>query len=146
VSGEGDLVKDIMKTDVITIESSASIKEAADKMDKANIGSIIVTDNQTPVGIVTERDFVRRYAAQEKVLSAKISEIMSAPLITTNQDETIWEAAELMKTKNIHKLSVTEGKNIRGMVSNTDIVKVCSVGSDSEIRRICDHILRRSEN
>ena len=146
MSGEGDLVQDIMKKDVITIESSASIKEAADKMDKANIGSIIVTNNQTPVGIVTERDFVRRYAAQDKDLSSKISEIMSSPLITTNQDETIWEAAELMKTKNIHKLPVTEGNIICGIISNTDIVKVCSVGSDSEIRRICDQILRRSED
>jgi CBS domain-containing protein len=60
MSGEGALVRDAMKENVITIESSDSIKDAAIKMSDADIGALIVTENNSPIGILSERDFVRR--------------------------------------------------------------------------------------
>ena len=54
MSGEGDFVEDVMIKNVITIEESASIKNAAKKMAEANVGSILVTKNNEPIGIVTE--------------------------------------------------------------------------------------------
>jgi predicted transcriptional regulator len=58
MSGEGAFVRDAMKENVITIESGDSIKDAAIKMDDADIGAIIVTENNSPIGILSERDFV----------------------------------------------------------------------------------------
>jgi len=61
-------------------------------------------------------------------------------------DETVWEAAEIMKTKGIHKLPVQDGNNVVGMITTTDLVKICSMGSDSQMRHICDQILVRMKN
>jgi len=138
-------VKDIMKTNVIAIDESMSLQDAAEMMTKANVGCVIVTRKNNPVGILTERDFIR-IAAEGRPLFTEISGMMSSPLIVVSPDETVWEAAEIMKTKGIHKLPVQDGYNIVGMITTTDFVKICSVGSDSEVRRICDQILVRIKN
>ena len=138
-------VKDIMKTNVIAIDESMSIQDAAQMMTKANVGCVIVKRKDNPVGIMTERDFTR-IAAEGRPLFTEISGVMSSPLIVVSPDETVWEAAEIMKTKGIHKLPVQDGNNVVGMITTTDFVKICSMGSDSEMRRICDQILVRIKN
>ena len=143
MSGEGVFVEDIMIKDVITIETSTSIKEAAKKMDETNVGSIIVTKNEEPIGIITERDFVRRYAVMGISLENGVEDIMTLPLITISPDETIWEASELMKIQNVHKLPVMKDKKLVGIITNSDLIKLCSQSSDSEMRRICDAIITR---
>lgn len=145
MSGEGSLLRDVMKKNVITIDASDSISLAAKKMDEANIGSVIITKNNEPVGIITERDFVRRILAKEKKLDHPVSDVMSSPLISLKSDETVWNAAELMKKKNIHKLAVMEDSKLVGIVTNSDLVELASVGSDSEMRKICDQILLRMQ-
>jgi len=143
MSGEGVFVEDVMIKNVITIEESTSIKNAAKKMSDANVGSILVTKNNEPIGIITERDFVKRYAAMGISLSNMVKDIMTLSLITIDSNDTIWEAAGLMKTHNIHKLPVIKDKKLVGIITNSDIVKLCSQSSDSEMRRICDDILTR---
>ena len=138
-------VKDVMINDLSHLDASTTIKEAAKMMDKKNIGCIIVTEKNLPIGIVTERDFVKRVAANEIPLTSSIDKVMSSPLIAIGPDETVWEAAQTMKTKNIHKLPVKQNNQIIGIVTTTDLVKICSVGSDSEMRRICDQIITRME-
>lgn len=138
-------VKDVMISDLITLDVSTSIKDAAKLMDGNNIGCIIVTENQLPVGILTERDFVKRIAAKEKPLTASLEEVMSSPLIGVNPNETVWEAAQIMKTNSIHKLPVKKDNQIIGIVTATDLVKICSAGSDSEMRKICDQIITRMQ-
>ena len=73
----------------------------------------------------------------------EVSEVMSSPLITINSQETIWEASEIMKENSIHKLPVEENEKIIGIITTTDIVKISSLGSDSQMRKICDQILMR---
>jgi len=138
-------VKDVMIDELATLDVSTSIKNAAKLMDEKNIGCIIVTKNQLPVGILTERDFVKRIAAKEKSLTSSLEEVMSSPLIEINPDETVWEAAQIMKTNNIHKLPVMKDNKVIGIVTTTDLVKICSIGSDSEMRRICDQIITRMQ-
>jgi signal-transduction protein with cAMP-binding, CBS, and nucleotidyltransferase domain len=138
-------VKDVMSNQVTTLDVSASIRDAAKLMDKQNIGCIIVTKNQLPIGILTERDFVKRIAAKEKSLNDSLEEVISLPLIEIESNETVWEAAQIMKTNNIHKLPVKENNKIIGIVTTSDLVKICSVGSDSEMRRICDQIIARMQ-
>ena len=138
-------VKDVMISDLATLDVSTSIRDAAKLMDEKDIGCIIVTKNQFPIGILTERDFVKRIAAKEKSLSASLEEVMSSPLIEIDPNETVWEAAQIMKTNNIHKLPVKKDNHIIGIVTTTDLVKICSIGSDSEMRRICDQIITRMQ-
>ena len=136
-------VNDVMSKNMLTVDKSISLQEAAQKMSKLNIGCVIVTDKNKPVGIVTERDFVTRIASEGRPLFTEIYEVMSSPLITISPEETIWEASEMMKERSIHKLPVKENGQIIGIITTTDIVKISSVGSDSEMRRICDQILMR---
>ena len=136
-------VKDIMKKNVITIDESMSIQEAAQMMTDANVGCVIVTKKDNPIGIITERDFVTKIAAEGRPLFTDVSEIMSLPLTTVSPDDTVWDAAEIMRVKGIHKLPVQEGNEIVGIVTTTDFVKICSYGSDSQMRNICDQILLR---
>ena len=132
-----------MTKDILKADKSTSIQEAAQKISKGNVGCIIVTDKQKAVGILTERDFVTKIAAEGKPLFTEISEVMSSPLITISSEETIWEASEIMKEKLIHKLPVKDNGDIIGIVTTTDIVKISSIGSDSQMRKICDQILMR---
>ena len=87
-------VRDVMTSKVASLDYSSMIKDAAKLMDDKNIGCIIVTSEELPVGILTERDFVKRIASKEKPLSSPIKEVMSSPLISIDPDETVWEAAE----------------------------------------------------
>ena len=138
-------VKDVMIDKVATLDGSSMIKDAAKLMDEKNIGCVIVTQNDQPTGILTERDFVRRIASKEKPLTSPLEEVMSSPLISIDPDETVWEAAEQMKVKNIHKLPVIDNDKVVGIITTSDLVEICSVGSDSEMRRICDEILTRMQ-
>ena len=139
-------VNQVMSKNVLTLDKSTSLQEAAENMKKLNVGCVIVTGNNNPIGIITERDFVTKIVAEGRPLFTEIQEVMSSPLITIDSEETIWEASELMKEKSIHKLPVKENEQIAGIVTTTDIVKISSVGSDSEMRRICDQILLRMKN
>ncbi len=143
---DSTFVNQIMSKNVLTLDKSTSLQEAALNMTKLNIGCVIVTDGVKPLGIITERDFVTKVAAQGRPLFTEICEIMSSPLITIGPEETIWEASEMMKQKMIHKLPVKENEQVIGIITTTDIVRISSVGSDSEMRRICDQILLRMKN
>ena len=139
-------VNQVMSKNVITLEKSTSLQDAAQEMNKLSVGCVIVTDNSKPVGIVTERDFVTKVAAEGRPLFTEISEVMSYPLITIDPGETIWEASEIMKEKLIHKLPVIENERIVGVITTSDIVRISSVGSDSQMRKICDQILMRMKD
>ena len=139
------VVNEVMSKNLLTLDKSTSLQEAAEHMKKLSVGCVIVTEDNNPIGIITERDFVTKIAAEGRPLFTEIKEVMSSPLITIDPEETIWEASELMKEKLIHKLPVKENDEIVGIITTSDIVKISSVGSDSEMRRICDQILLRME-
>ena len=143
---ESTFVDQIMNTDVQTVDHSTSLQETAEKMLKAKIGCMIVTKKGKPVGIVTERDFMTKVAAQGIPLFSEITNAMSTPIITVNHDETVWEASEKMKENSIHKLPVEKDGKIVGIITASDIVKISSVGSDSQMRKICDQILTRMKD
>lgn len=135
--------KDIMKNQVVTVDSSMSVMDTAKMMDDAGIGCVVVIENNIAIGIVTERDFVKRVVSRGIPLSTSIKKIMSSPLIVVNPDENIWEVAELMKQRRIHKVPVVHQNLLVGIVTATDLTRICSIGSDSEMRRITDQILLR---
>jgi CBS domain-containing protein len=89
-------VKDFMTTDLIIIEVSRTVLEAAKLMHQQDVGDIVVMEGLVAKGIVTERDLVRRVLAQKKPLETKVSEVMSDPLITIEEDSSIRDAARKM--------------------------------------------------
>ncbi len=138
-------VKQIMKTDVISIDENSSIQDAAQQMINSNIGCVIITRDGIPFGIFTESDFVR-IAAKGNPLFTAISGVMSTPLVVISPGKTLWEAADIMRKKDIHKLPIQDENKIVGIITASDLVQICSIGSDSEMRKICDAILLRIKN
>jgi len=132
-----------MKNQVVTVDASMSVMDTAKIMDDAGIGCVVVIENNIAIGIVTERDFVKRVVSRGIPLTTPIKKIMSSPLIVVNPDENIWEVAELMKQRRIHKVPVVHQNLLVGMITATDLTRICSIGSDSEMRRITDQILLR---
>ncbi|KEQ55878.1 Inosine-5'-monophosphate dehydrogenase protein [Marine Group I thaumarchaeote SCGC AAA799-E16] len=143
---DNTFVNQVMSKNVLTSEKSTSLQDAAQEMKSRNVGCVVVTDKSKPIGIVTERDFVTKVAAEGRPLFTEISEVMSSPLITVEPEETIWEASEIMKEKLIHKLPVIENEQVIGVITTSDIVRISSVGSDSQMRKICDQILMRMKD
>lgn len=137
------LVRDIMKKNVISIDSSMTVGDAAKMMDDASIGAIVVLENGIAIGIITERDLVRRIIAKGKPLSTSVKAAMSSPLIVINPDDSVWDLAQLMKTRRIHRVPAVKDSRLVGMVTTSDVVRLCSVGSDDEMNRITEQILLR---
>jgi len=118
------LVRDIMTKTLRTVKPNSSVLDAVQKMNKFNIGSILVVDGRKPVGIVTERDILRRVVELSMEPSiVKVSDIMSHPVITINPDATIEEAARLMTVRQIKKLPVVEEDGVVGIITTMDIMK-----------------------
>ena len=140
---DSTFVKDIMKTSVISVDSSMTVKDVAEMMDDAEVGGVVVMENNIATGIITERDIVRRIVAKNKGYSTKLKDVMSTPLITVNSDETIWELAQLMKVKKIHRVPVTNQDKLVGIVTTSDLARICSVGSNAELSKITEQILMR---
>ena len=138
-----ELVRDVMKKNVISIDSSMTIQDAAKMMDDAAIGAIVVLENGVVVGIITERDMTRRVIAKGKPYTMGVKEVMSSPVVVVSPDDSVWDAAHLMKTRRIHRMPAVQNNMLVGMITTSDIVKLCSIGSDSEMRKITEQILLR---
>jgi CBS domain-containing protein len=119
-------VKDIMTKTVVTIEANKTVSEATALMTENNVSNLIVMKDVTPIGIVTERDFVRKVLAKNKPPTIKISEIMSTPLRVIDPDAPIKEAARKMIRKGIRRLPVIHDNKLVGIVTTTDIAKQLS--------------------
>jgi len=117
-------VDDVMIEDVITVDSDATVMEAVELMNKHEIGCLIVTRKGKAVGIVTERDFLRRVLAESRdPKKTRVRQIMSKPLIFGEPDMDIEDAARLMFRKKIKKLPVVENGRLLGLVTLTDLAR-----------------------
>jgi CBS domain-containing protein len=93
-------------------------------MNKFDVGSVIVTNNNRAVGIITSKNILRRIVESRLDASTiRAKDIMSSPLITIEPDASIEDAAKLMVQKKIKKIAIIEKDKILGIISTSDIVK-----------------------
>lgn len=120
------MVKDVMSSPVFTVNENASIKKVAQLMGKQNVGCIVVTSKEdNPLGIITESDLVVRVLAKNTLPSdLTAGEVMTAPMIAVDPDETLSEAARRMSRLNIRRLGVIYKGRLVGLVSSKDILAV----------------------
>jgi len=116
------LVKDVMSKSLISVNPSTTAFQIAKMMEQAGIGAILVKENDNLVGIVTDRDFATKIAANNLPFETPVQKIMSSPLITINHDEPISAASKMMSSKKIRKLAVSENGTIVGLITSTDLV------------------------
>jgi CBS domain-containing protein len=118
------LVRDVMSKSVRVVRPDSSVKEVVATMNKFDIGSIVVVQGERPVGIITERDILRRIVEPclaPETLTAR--QVMTSPVITIDENASIDEAARLMAKKGVKKLLVTRNNDqLVGILTFTDIV------------------------
>ena len=112
-----------MSKPLITVDSEASCQDAIRVMAEKDIGAVVVTEKGKPVGIVTERDILKKVCPNVSCMKVKVREIMSKPLITVDANTPIGEAVSIMVDRNIRRLLVTEGGKIVGIVTQKDLMK-----------------------
>jgi CBS domain-containing protein len=126
---------------VLQIDAAEPVLEAARLMVERNVGSLLVTEGGETVGIVTERDYLRRVAAEElDGRKTSVREIMSAPLVVVTPQTSVDECMALMTDRRIRHLPVVDEGNIAGLVSIGDVVRFQSREQSFEIQFLQDYI------
>lgn len=116
-------VKEIMNDSVVSVDSSVSATDAAKMMEDYGVGAIIVFENASPIGIVTDRDFAIKITAHAYPIDTPVRRIMSSPLISIDSDSDVWTASDLMSTRNVRKLPIIDDDKLLGIITSSDLVK-----------------------
>ncbi|MFB6490586.1 MAG: CBS domain-containing protein [Thermoproteus sp. AZ2] len=115
-------VKDLIKKEVLTIESTATLMDAAEKMARLNVGLLVVVDKRgEPVGVISERDIVKA-VADRLPLVAEVGELAAKNIITIDADADVHQAAKMMRENWVRHLAVVEGGRIIGVISVRDLL------------------------
>ncbi|MFL6484622.1 MAG: cyclic nucleotide-binding/CBS domain-containing protein [Nitrososphaera sp.] len=118
------VVRDIMTKNMVMIDYDKSALEAAKIMAEKGISSLFVVKDNRPVGIVTERDFIKKICAEELPVSeVKMSDIMSKILTTADPDTPIEVAVQRMVNHKIRRLPIMDGGKLVGIITVTDLAK-----------------------
>ncbi len=119
-------VKEVMTKVVCTVRRKDSVHNLAKKMVEHGVGSAVVIENGTPVGIVTEKDLISKVVARNKVPSkVLVEEVMSQPIITIKPETSLREAARIMTKRGIRRLPVVNNSGeLVGIITDNDILGV----------------------
>ena len=116
-------VEAIMSRPIITEDEETPVNRIAKDMDKLKIGSVVITKNGKPAGIITERDIALKVLLKDKRAGeVKAKEIMSAPIVTIEPEGSVEEACKLAAKKRIKRLPVVENGVLVGIVSIRDLL------------------------
>jgi len=132
-------IADVMTRSVISVDASMTVNGAAKMMEDAKVGAVIVMENNTPIGIVTDRDFAVKVVAHAYNITTPVKQIMSSPLFSINSVESVLTAADLMHDRGIRKLPVIDGENIVGIITATDIVNLLAVSLEDDMKDMYFH-------
>ena len=115
-------IRDIMEKNVITIENDKTAQEAAKIIGEKDISFLVVINDGIPQGVLSESDFVRKVAAEDKKSSdIKVSDIMSYKFRSVDPTTTIEDAVQKMLNKNIRRLLVIDNEKLVGVITQTDL-------------------------
>ena len=115
-------IRDIMEKNVITIEDDKSSLDAARLINEKDISFLVVVKDGIPIGVVSERDFVRKIVAENtQAADIPLSEIMSYKFRWVEPTTEIEDAVRKMLNHNIRRLLVLENKKLVGVITQTDL-------------------------
>jgi CBS domain-containing protein len=127
--------------DVLKIDASATVFDAIKKIVDKNVGSILVTEGDEVVGIMTERDYLRKIAVLGRTShETLVSEIMTSPLVYVTPETTIEESMAIMTDRRIRHLPVVENEDVVGIISIGDLVKFQSREQSFQIQYLTEYI------
>ena len=117
-------VGDVMTKNIVTISSDQTVLSAAKTMAENVVSCIIVIDDESVVGILTETDFLKKVADKKKDFdNISVAEIMSSPVVSVSADLSVFEASSIMEDKHIKRLPILDEKRLVGIVTQTDMAR-----------------------
>ena len=117
-------IRDIMCKDVITIETDKNSADAAKIISDNDISFLVIMSDGLPIGVLSEKDFVRKISAENKLASEiPISEIMSYKFRWVEPTTSIEDAIQKMLNNNIRRLLVLDDGKLIGVITQTDLVE-----------------------
>ena len=138
-------VRDAMTEDPRSIGPSTSVVEAAQLMRDEHIGSLPITDGDTLVGVITDRDITTRVVAEAADLATtSVGDVSSQDLISVQPDKELEEALQLMARHQVRRLPVVENGRLVGIVAQADIALTLS-GDERKTGELVEAISERSE-
>jgi CBS domain-containing protein len=118
-------VEDLARDDVVTAPTDTPVRDLASTMDERNVGSIVVTRDGAPVGIVTDRDLTLRVLGGDADPDGATAEdVMSGDLCTIDRGEGFYRATELMSEHGIRRLPVRDGGDLVGIITADDLTEL----------------------
>ena len=129
-------VKDVMSKAVISVDASLNVNEAAKMMEDAKVGAMIVMENNSPVGIITDRDLAVKIVAHAYPITTSVKKVMSTPLYSIGPDESVWMIAEFMFARGIRKLPVIDNDKVVGIVTSTDLINQLANSTEEDVRKM----------
>ena len=128
-------------SDILSVSPDSIVFDAIEKMAERSAGTALVMEGDQLVGLISERDFIRKIYLQNKCgQGVKVSEIMSTELTTVSPDELLENCMAIMTEKRIRHLPVVEEGKVVGVISIGDIVKFMAEQKESEIKNLQSYI------
>lgn len=115
------LVSEVMTQAVVTADSRDSLRHVGELMRDRNVGSVVITENDRPVGVITDRDLALAVVADRVGPDDSAGSQASRPLVTGQVEMDIEEAVALMVQHRIRRLPVTDGEELAGIVTIDDL-------------------------
>jgi CBS domain-containing protein len=115
------LVSEVMTQAVVTADSRESLRRVGELMRDRNVGSVVVTENDRPVGVITDRDLALAVVADRVGPDDSVGSQASRPLVTGQVEMDIEEAVALMVQHRIRRLPLTDGEELAGIVTIDDL-------------------------
>ncbi len=117
------VVDEFMTRDIVSVNDDETVLAAAGVMGQQRVGSVIVTSNEKPLGIFTERDLLSTFIARSRSLDIPIGEVCSGLMTSAPPGISIHEAARIMAAKHIRRLPIMKKKQITGIITARDLVE-----------------------
>lgn len=138
-----DKIHSIISRDVITLGPKEFLRIAVEKMNFHNVSCVVVVEDKSPVGILTERDIVRLVSNNINLDVTRLQSVMKGPVVAVSEEAEISEVANLMVVNDLRRLVIVDaGHNIIGIITQADIVKNLKIESFISFREV-EQIMKR---
>ncbi len=116
-------VRNLGPDDVVTADPGDTLDTIAEQLDREDVGGIVVTEDQAPLGVVTDRDIALQVANGDEVASQSVADVMSEDPVTLHEDEEGMEISRTIDDANVRRIPIVDDAgNVTGIVTLDDLV------------------------
>jgi len=115
------LIRELMTETVVTAPPERTVREIAEMMRERNVGSVVLIEEQRPVGFLTDRDLTVSVLADGRDVGDHAADHASSPVITASAEMQVEQAAELMVRHGVRRLVIVDGERLTGILTLDDI-------------------------